>query len=78
MSIWKLNHKASRLSNLYVIPKYRRCGIGKDLIKATEVWSKSNGFKKVDVRSKHVFWTRLGYEVIKQYKNGFGYEKEIL
>lgn len=78
VSIWKLNNKASRLSNLYVIPKYRKYGIAKDLIKATEDWSKDNGFSKVDVRSKHVFWTRLGYNVINQYKSGFGYEKEIL
>lgn len=74
-----LNATTVRLSNGFVLPDHRGKGVIKAIVSAREVWAKTNGFIKADVRTVKKYYESMGYIPIKTYKvGGAWYMKDLL
>ena len=59
-----------RMSNAFILPKYRGQGLIKIILKAREDWAKINGYKEADVITVKKYIPACGYKYVKQYGNG--------
>lgn len=73
-----LNSNTIRLSNLFVLPDFRKKGVAQKLVIAREMWGKIRNFKYVDTRSVKKYYKDHGYVPIKEYKvGGWWWKKEL-
>lgn len=59
-----------RVSNDFIIPKYRGRGFIKKILNAREYWAKINGYKEADVISVKKYYPANGYKSVQKYSNG--------
>jgi len=60
-----LSKSTARLSNIFVLPKYRGQKVMHEIVKKREEWAKENSFKYVDVRTVKRYYQDNNYSKIK-------------
>jgi GNAT superfamily N-acetyltransferase len=81
---WRFKEPLVWIYNLYVLPKFRRQGLGKVLLQKTDQWTKEEGLKTIALhviewnQGARALYESCGYLLVVKHNESCFYEKRLV